>query len=245
MDSKYNKSAEQLARQKKQRMRVIKRRKTVSVITTTAVVIALSVGMAFMALDAWDREYDAHQQMLAEYRAENYRPEISQEEKERANIQYYEDHYSPETIDNLKGSIINEYGILIDAIVENEKLQVNTDVEALDSDRLDDAIDEYGHFKATCEKDQVNYATASEEVRIDKAMSLYNSKIDVLEDQLLEAQQKAKYLEPDSSEFLENKEIIENITRKIKSADTAIDVVGDRMVTMDFEKRQAEEGKQK
>jgi hypothetical protein len=245
MDSKYNKSAEQLARQKRQRMRVIRRRKIVTGLTAGVVVVALSVGMAFLTLDAWDREYEANQQMIAEYRAENYRPEISQEEKDIANREYYEDHYSAETIDNLKATIINEYGVLIDAIVENEKLQVNSDVEALDSDRLDEAINEYGDFRTNCVKDKVDYASASEEVRIDRAMSLYNSKIDVLEDQLLEAQQRAKYLEPNSKEFLENKENIENITRKIKGTDTAIDVVGDRRVTMEFEKRQAEEGKQK
>jgi len=245
MDSKYDKSAARLAQQKKQRMKVIKRRKLAEGLTAVVLVIGLSVGGAFMFLDAWDRESEAHDQMISEYIAENYRPEISQEEMARANREYYEDHYSAETIENLKGSVISEYGVLIDAIVENEKLQVNSDAEALDSNRLDEAISEYGEFKATCEKDTVDYTTASEEVRIGEATSLYNSKIDVLEDQLIEAQQKSKYLVPNSTEYLENQEAIENITRKINTADTALDVVGDRMITIEFEKRNAEEGKQK
>jgi GTP-sensing pleiotropic transcriptional regulator CodY len=128
MESRYDESAKRLAAQKKQRMRVTRRRKIVNNLTAGALVVGLSVGFAFMFVNAWDKEFEANQQMVAEYRAENYRPQISDEEKAQADKEYVEDHYSAQTIDGLKASTINVYGHLIDAIVDNEKLQVTSNI---------------------------------------------------------------------------------------------------------------------
>lgn len=248
MISKYDESARKLAQQKKERKRVIRRRKMVRGAATGILVIALGVGMAYGFVKGLDKEWAYQDQQMASYRAEmamNQEPFISDEERKQAEKEYVEDHYSAETIGDLKVSVITEYGVLIDAIVDNESMKSNTNVKPLDSNRLDKTIAAYGTFKSDCSKDSTNYAAASEEDRIDKATSLYHQKQQVLEAELVEANQKAKYLTSGTEEYNKNQENIEDINRKLNSIKSALEVVGDRSLTIYYEQQQSEEGKQR
>ena len=252
MRTRYDESAQRLAQQKKQRMRVIRKRSIIlnprrQIILGSLLTIAFATAMAYSTIVCLEKTWEYDATKMASYQAEmNMNREIPAEERGQANKVYTEDHYSAETIGELKATIINEHGVLIDLIVENEKLNGTSDVQPLDSNRLDETIAAYGGFKTTCEQDKVNYDGEPEDQRMSKAWSLYHTKQDVLEAELVELQQKGKYLVQDSTEYTNNLEEIENVTRKLNTIKSAFDVNGYRSLTMYFATHQTEEeGKQK
>jgi|LSQX01.3.fsa_nt_gb hypothetical protein len=245
MGMNYNESARRLAEQKRERMRVIKRQKIKKTIVAGTLYVALTVGLTYMFINGADKDWESRNRATEAFRDEMYVPNITDEEKEQANKSYIEDHYSANTIKGLKDVIIVEYDVLIDAIVENQKLQVNSEVESLDSNRLDDAIANYGEFKKEYEQDKTNYEIVSEEDRINEASRLYNTRKSVLKSQLIEAEQKNKYLAEGSKEYNDNQEQIVTINRKINTINSALEVVMERSITIYMEKQQIEEGKQR
>lgn len=248
MVSKYDESARRLAQQQKQRKRVTRKRKIQRAAATGVLMVALGVGMAYAFVTGLDNEWKYQDQQMASYRAEmaaNQVYNISDEEKAQAEKEYVEDHYSAETIGDLKVSTLKEYSTLIDAMVENESLRSNTNVKPLDSSRLDKTIAAYGKFKTECSNDKADYATADEETRMNKATSLYREKQDVLKAELVEANQKAKYLTAGSDEYNKNQETIEDINRKLNTIKSALDVVGERSLEIYIDEQKADEGKQR
>ena len=74
---------------------------------------------------------------------------------------------------------------------------------------------------------------------------MYNTRKSVLKSQLIEAEQKNKYLAEGSKEYNDNQEQIVTINRKINTINSALEVVMERSITIYMEKQQIEEGKQR
>lgn len=243
MDKIYFPAAQNLANQRKARNRVVKRQKAAKNILIGAVTVGLITGMNLLILRGAIIEDDIRTKKIDDYISDNYEHHIGDEAKAQMDEADREFYYGSEQIGKLKISTINEYGILIDAIVENEGLKINSDVKPLNSSRLDQAIANYANFKNDCNNDKVDYAVASEEIRLQKAHELYNTKKDVLGKQLIEATQKSKYLVVGTDEHAENEEKIEKINGSINSIKEALRFVIERTVTLEVEKQKAEDGK--
>lgn len=245
MGSKYEDSARKLAQQPKVRMRVINRRKLATTITATVLIIAMSVGMTFLFERAYKIEEAERIKSTEQFLAENYVPKIDYDAAAAEQKEYIESHYSAGTIDELKSTVIHEYGVLIDAITETEKLGENANAEQLDDNRLDKAIAGYVGFKEECEKDNIDYNTVSEADRVKKAGSLYNIEYGVLDAQLGEALQKIYFFAPGSLEYEQNEQTIADLKHKMNSLRNAMEVVGEKNMTLYFDNINMEDGKQK
>lgn len=182
---------------------------------------------------SYDGEYDYNGNPIYGSSGDLNKNPLSDEE-----VAYYEEqaitsYFSPETIKELKATIINEYGVVIDLITNNE-LAKKTDPSVenkLDSNRIETVINKYAEFKINCNKDKEDYSTASEETRISEAYKLYDEQIKVLELKIKEARQAAKYIKATSSdEFHKAYDDIEAMEADIRLIEAGCDVMGKRQL---------------
>lgn len=241
MGTREEEIAKKVASQSKVKKRVIGRRILTNGILPGVIALGIGVASTLGLIHGFEIEQNMQTQKVAEHQASinyNYNNElISQEELEQANIEYYEEIYGAESIYNEQKSIINEYGVLINSIVENEKLRNNDNVKPLDSNRFDNVMNDFNNFKKTIDEDQNDYYNATEEERLVEAGYLYNIKEDVLQKELIEAVQKGKYLTPNTKEYNDHQERIVELNRKINTIRMTRDIIMERMITIDSGKQ--------
>ncbi len=244
MEQNYLDKAKQLSEQKKVRMRVMRRRRIASGLTASVLVVALSVGMGALFIKAWDKEQQINDQMIADYRSQiSAAYDLKDSDMAQAKIDFVEAFYSADTIEQLKISVLNEYGLLIDSIVENEAMKEKINTSSLDNKRLDKTIAKYGSFKKDVEQDKVDYTNATESTRMNAANSLHGEKLSVLKAQLdeLDARRDTFSDAAEYNRYLEERVIVE---RKINDSKEALNEIGEKVLLIHLQKNE-EEGKNK
>lgn len=236
MRDKYKNSAYNLNQQKKERLKVKRRKKIAENLTAGALLVAMSVGGAYLALEAWDKESEIRAEQTEEYRR---RIEMSNLDFEKLAIEYRESFYSPETILELKQSIINEYDKLLNEYIDNYALIHGQKPEA-SKEKLHEIVMAADEFKQEY-KEERNYEEYSEEERLVEASSLYNAKRSILEKQKEEYEIKSGYYENNLKEREKAEEEIRNINFKLNDLSEANKVIMDRHITLQIQK----EGKER
>ncbi len=186
--------------------KVIKRKKASKLILETlgiTGVMVLIAGMTIYGVHGYIKEREIEDRQLAAYKAKYYVDYVSEEDKEAANKRYVESFYSGETINDLNSSILKDYSNLIDMIKNN-----NIDNEI-------NIIDEYNKFKEQVQQDKVNYLIVDESIRLEKAMNLYNIRLNIYKKQ-------KQILQTNFDKGLVNTEERSNLSDKIELINTKI-----------------------
>jgi hypothetical protein len=241
------KAARELATQDKKRLRVEKRNQKIKTAVhyivkaaPYALAFGATVAIFYVGAKELNKESEANYKANKEYARENdnYQPgyNVSDEEVAKANQEFIEDFYKPETIKELKTSILMQYNILIDDITKTEDLAREENVGTiLDGNRIHVAIDDLDRYKDVCNADNVDYSKAADGDRVNVAINLNNVKSGVLQARLIEAKEQSKYLSEDSPEYKANQDLISELTGEITSIGKDIATLNDRALELQFE----------
>ena len=241
MDYRYKEYAEKLSRQKKQRYRVVRRRKIVEGITAVLLMTALSAGVTYLAIKGWIKEDDARIKAMAEFRNKYVTTVVSSEERKEAYNEYKENYFSVDTLEKTKLDIINEYGVLIEMIVENEAMMSDDAKINLDTNRINNTINNYGNFKQG--ETSIDYQGLMKIDRVEKASSYYNEKLSILKTQIAELNLKDTYLNEKSEKYLNNQQQKEKIRANIAITDQALTMVGEQYLNLKIASATDEKGR--
>lgn len=243
MISREREAAIRLQVQQRQRMKVIKRER----MTNTFVAACITVGImvtGYMVVDTIKDVKDmprmSRDEKVSALVEMGYvdTVNVTDEDKEKASIEYDKrvSVYSPETIANMKWNIIEDYQDLMAEMHGNIVLNINSDANPLDPNRLDKVEAEYKSFISSSKQDS-NYRNATETERARKAAELYAQDLKILQDKLKELVNRGMTLKPGSDAYLENANSIKMTGARIGDINDALHVLSymDTGVYMDHD----------
>lgn len=231
MISREREAAIRLQVQQRQRMKVIKRER----MTNTFVAACITVGImvtGYMVVDTIKDVKDmprmSRDEKVSALVEMGYvdTVNVTDEDKEKASIEYDKrvSLYSPETIANMKWNVIEDYQDLMTEMNGNIVLNINSNSNPLDPNRLEMAEASYKSFVTTMKQDS-SYRDAVETERAKKAAELYALDLRILQDTLKELVNRGMTLKPGSDAYLENANSIKTIGSRIGDINEALQVL--------------------
>lgn len=231
MISREREAAIRLQVQQRQRMKVVKRERAANTFVAACVAVGI-MAVGYMVADTI-KDFKDMPRMSKEEKVSalvemGYMDtvNVTDEDKARASAKYDKRVavYSPEAIANTKWHIIEDYQDLITEMHGNIVLNINSNSNPLDPNRLEMAEASYKSFVTTMKQDS-SYRDAAETERAKKAAELYALDLRILQDTLKELVNRGMTLKPGSDAYLENANSIKTIGSRIGDINEALQVL--------------------